>query len=253
MIEFLGAAFVLGGAVVLRLFCGEVWLLFRLRNGVRTLGTVVEHIRHGGYNIPVIQYQCLRGKMISFPAGGQRNEITFSQWERYYGSVPVGTQVQVVYLPKRPENARLLEDIEGVRPELISYPLRLFARKLIRKENRFRRQLRANGIRTVGTVIDHNRPSASEISHFPKIQFQDQRGDVFTFTHKLMVKMGDKTPSIPAVGERVWIIYNPNSPNLARMSESAAKTVANLAATAAVGLCCLGAGLVLLFKGTLVS
>jgi hypothetical protein len=87
--------------------------------------------------------------------------------------------------------------------------------------------------------------------HFrPKIQFEDQQGEVVSFVHRsVRTSVGDKQHGLPAIGERVQIAYLPDSPQVARRT-GAARTIGDLAGRSGIGLLVLGVGLFLLLVPT---
>ncbi|NRN69536.1 hypothetical protein GC106_67930 [Kibdelosporangium sp. 4NS15] len=248
----MGALFALVGIVAWLSACSRLWLVWRLRRGVRTTATVIEHVADPDERLPtpVIQFVDHRGNRRTFTPA--------SSWTRAHGALPVGADIEVSFLPKDPEQVRLLSDtveldadksLDGRVRRFLTYTLApppLPGMSLKRQENRLRRKFRERGIRTTGTVIG-TKPSESRVEfHAPKLRFANQRGEMVTFVDRTAQgSVNGRQYGLPAIGEQVPIVYLPESPQTAIMT-GAMRTFRDLVGRFVVGLVAIGCGLVVI-------
>ena len=224
--SILGAVLAVAGAVMLHMVFQRIWLVWRLRRGVRTMGSVVEHVAETRM-LTVEFHDNLGNRRVFHPDSD-------SIWEQVYGSLPVGSQVEVVHLPKKPDQCRLFVDTAnphtstslnaGTLLVLVFNKLMavLGGASMVRREGRLRRKLRKRGVHTTGTVIG-NGPSGSSSefrpTYYPKIQFEDEQGESHTFVHSLVSRGADgEQVELPAIGEVVEVTYLPDTPRVAMWS-----------------------------------
>lgn len=233
-----------GVALLLSVFA-RLWRIWRLRRrGIRTMGTVVEHVPDEG---PWIMFQDQQGNPQYFTPD------LSSSWKRA-GGEPAGTQVKIVYLPEDPEKVRLLIDttpidtdktLDGRAWRYAHFKAARFQGHTKRKENLLRLELCDRGLHTMGTVVTKKpsiprKPDKSgmfPIDFYPRIQFKDQRGETVTFVHDgAIMHLGTRRfPRLPAVGEQFPIIYLPESSYVTRML-GIAHTLMDLALRLSFGL-----------------
>ncbi len=223
----------------------QLWFNWRLRRGVRAIGTVVEQVPDGKNGQRVIRFQDQYDNLRLFTTN------TWSSWDEVYGLLPVGTQVEVVYLPTDPSGARLLIDtakitadtsFEGRASFIVTTLLGINS-----QENRHREKLRRYGIRTTGTVntiLPDEFKTKYGFPHLhPKIQFENERGEVFSFVDtSATIRVGNKQVALPEIGEQVPIVYLPDAPHVARRI-GAARSFSNFAIRLCGGLLVLALGL----------
>ena len=232
----------LTGVVLLLSAFVRLWRIWRLRRrGIRTTGTVVEHVPSKG---PWILFQDQQGNPHYFTP-----DIS-SSWKRASGA-PAGVQVEIVYLLEDPEQVRLLIDtapintdktLDGRAWRYTYFKVARLKGHTKRKEDLLRQELRDRGVHTKGTVVTQKPsiPGRSEssgrfpIAFYPRIQFKDQRGEAVTFVYE-WAHMGPEPRGLPAVGEQVPVVYLPESPHVARMPGTA-RTLVDLALRLSVGL-----------------
>ena len=221
IIQLAGVALLLSALV-------RLWRMWQLRRrGIRTTGTVIEYVQDGG---PWIRFKDQHGNPRYFTPG------IMSPWKRAWGE-PIGTQVEVVYLPEDPKQARLLVDttpvdtektLEGRAWRYAHFKVGRFHGETKRVEDRLRRELRVRGLRTTGTVVAEEPPwlTGKRINSpippttgFPRVQFADQRGEPVTFVHSEVVLhlAGRRFPRLLAIGEQVPVVYLPESPQVTRI------------------------------------
>ncbi|SMD27362.1 Protein of unknown function [Kibdelosporangium aridum] len=252
-INVLGALFALVGIMVWLSACHRLWLVWRLRRGVRTTATVVEHVADPNESspTPVIQFLDQRGNPRTFTPAT-------SSWTRAHGMLPIGAKVEVSFLPKDPKQVRLLSDtvelnadksLDGRVRRFLTYTLAsppFPGMSLERQENRLRRKFRNRGIRTIGTVVSTKPSESKHRYHAPKLRFANQQGEMVTFVDRtVQSSVNGKQYGLPAIGEHVPIVYLPESPQTAIMT-GAMRTFNDLAGRFALGLVAIGSGLVVI-------
>jgi hypothetical protein len=251
-INVLGALFALVGIVVWLSAFHRLWLVWRLRRGVRTTATVVEHVADSNESspTPVIQFLDQRGNPRTFTPA--------SSSARAHGALPIGAKVEVSFLPKDPKQVRLLSDtvdlnadksLDGRSRRFLTYTLvspPFPGMSLKRQESRLRRKFRNRGIRTIGTVVSTKPSESKHRYHAPKLRFANQQGEMVTFVARtVQSSVNGKQYGLPAIGEHVPIVYLPESPQTAIMT-GAMRTFNDLASRFVVGLVAIASGLVVI-------
>lgn len=201
----------------------DVWLM-RRRGGL-AVGMVVEHVRllveRSGP--PPIRFLDQLGNPRTFAPG------LMSSWKRVHGQLPVGTDVEVLFLPEDPDQVRLLSDTEkyGADKSIDAHVNRFMAKMLMPSvpwlppkvlENAVRRKLRKRGIRTIGTVVSQKYIDGEDEREYlaAKIRFEGARGEQVEFVDRLGGHSVNGTQrGLHPVGGQVSVAYWPEEPHRA--------------------------------------
>lgn len=176
--------------------------------GVRTTGTVVDHVPyHEDVHTMVVEFVDVRGVLVSG---------SFYTVDTYGRVVPHGEQLDVLYLPHRPQDARPVEAARGLlrgRPWIGVFArlVVLLMRLRVLDERRLRQDLRQHGIRAVATVTRHvhqsERTERGQPLLCPLVEFTDEQGRTKSFPAGAL--RGNKPP---AIGEDLPVVHRQGSP-----------------------------------------
>ena len=219
-VNALGLLIFLGGLIGLLSLPREAWRARRLRrHGIRTTGTVLDHVVTPG------QVEKIGAEFVD--QHGQNVSLIIDRMDMPYAGVfAVGKQFDVLYLPTRPTDARparltlkarqrslysiyLLVLLYLVRfwvdlAIFLIFRLAKHGLKELIAEYRLRRRLRKHGIRAHATVTWHEH-NTRKLGMRPLIGYVDRDGRTRTFEAD-----EHENECLPPIGREMSVIYDPN-------------------------------------------
>lgn len=228
-LQLIGLVAIFAGVTAIFSIGIRLWLIWRLGRRARAVGVVAGHVVGGRPPDVVVGFA---------DQFGNRHRFTLdhlSCWQARYGPLVVGDRVDVSYLPAEPQRARLLVDtVElGLGASRVSHLAFLCYRYVVSpepwvkisvmfEEELIRRQIRDYGISVLGTVLQSEPSKDTSKSQYGcvKTRYETESGETVEFIESISsIGINGRTLGMPKVGNRVRIVYLPESPRVAMIRD----------------------------------